>query len=118
MLHSAHRVDNVVVPPQHVATDYLPSGNVRRVLCSTISSGKSVSAPPEGVSSLVDTLSSLGVDPPFFTVPSLFSSSGWCRRRLSLDECLHLFDYSPLLFRKLKSKHRKLLLNCEGSRGY
>ena len=113
VLHSAHRVDFVVVPPLHSIDEFLPRGNVRRVLCSTVSSGKSVSAPPAGVSSLVDTLFPLGVDPPFFTVPSVFSSSGWCRRRLSLDERLHLFDYSPVLFRKLKSTHRKLLLTCD-----
>ena len=66
----------MVVPPPRASADCLPSGNVRRVLCATISTGKSVSAPPDGASSLVDTLFPLGVDPPFFTIPSVFSSSG------------------------------------------
>ena len=53
-----------IVPPQHSTAVFLPSGNVRRVLCATMSSGKFVSAPPNGASSLVNTLFPLGVDPP------------------------------------------------------
>ena len=96
----------VVALPPHTIADFLPSGNVRRVLCSTISGGRSVSAPLDGTSSLVDTMFPLDVVPHFFMVPCVFSSSGCCRRRLSLDERLHLFDYPPLLFCKLKSKQR------------
>ena len=84
-----------VAPLQYTTTDFLPIGNVRRVLCAIISSGKPVSAYLDGASSLVDTLFPLGVDPPFFAVSSIFSSSGWCRRRLSLDEQLNLLDYPP-----------------------
>ena len=76
VLHSAHRADMAVTPPQNSSANFLPSGNVRRVLCATISSGKSVSTSPGGASLLVDTLFPLGVDPPFFIVPSVLSSSG------------------------------------------
>ena len=84
VFHSVHRMDMAMTPSPHTTADFLPSGNVRRVLCSTISSGRSVSAPLQGPFLLVDTLFPLGVDQPFFTVPSVFSSTGWCRRRLSL----------------------------------
>ena len=114
VLHSASRLGLAVDPLPHSSSDFLPSGNVRRVLCSTVSGGKPIAAPIAGSSSLVDTLFPLNVVTPFFIVPSVFSPSGWCRRRLSLDERLHLLDFPPLLFRKLQGSQRKLLLECGG----
>lgn len=65
-----------------------------------------MSTPSVEGSLLVDTLFPLGVDPPYFNLPSICAPSGWFRRRLSLDEMSRLCDYPPILFRKLISKQR------------
>ena len=45
---------------------------------------------------------------------SFLRKSRWCKRRLSSDELLLLWDNPPLLFRKLKGKDRKRLLSWKG----
>ena len=93
VLHLTHRLYKMVAPLYHTDKGLLLSGNIKRVLFSTISNVKLVPPPSTGASFLVDNLFPLGIGPHFFTVYSVFSKSGWCRRRLSLDEILHLFDY-------------------------
>ena len=62
-------MDIAVAPHQHTNANFLSCGNVRWILCATICSGKYVSTPLRGDSTLIDTLSPLGTSQPFFTVP-------------------------------------------------
>lgn len=83
VLNLASWLGIAVASPFHTSADFFPSGNVRRVPSSKISNGQPVSTPLAVYSSLVDTLFPLGIVSLFFTVPSVFSLSDWCRHRLS-----------------------------------
>ena len=77
MLYLVHSLNIVVTSPPLHTDHFLPSGNISRILCSTISCDKPVSTPSVGVVLLVNTLLLLGVDPPFFITFSVFVPSGW-----------------------------------------
>ena len=67
-----------------------PRGIVRRVICSTVSSGRPVSPPSPTKKLLVDTLYPIGCYIPYFILPSIFSTSSWCKRILNSDKIFHL----------------------------
>ena len=93
----------------------IPPGNVCRFVCSTEYSRKQSPAPFSSDTLLIDNFSPLTVLLTHsFILPSVCSKSGWCKRRLSSDELLLLWDYPPLLFRKIKGKDRKRLLAWNG----
>lgn len=96
VLHSASRWDMMVIPVLP-SPQIIPPGNVRCAVCSTVYRGQPSPPPSSSDTSLLDTLYSLAGSPPSFILPSVFSTLGWYKPRLSSNEILLLWDYPPLI---------------------
>ena len=107
-IHSLHR-SNTVYAPNVNKHDELPSGTIRRVVNSTISRGKVVLAPSTDILQAIDGMYSIANTATSFLLPSVFSTTGWVNRQLTIDELLQLWDYSPALIKTLAGNHRKWL---------
>ena len=107
VLHSLHRLGYVALP-LWTSFPALPSGNIRRVINTTEPGGTPAAAPSTLVDSL-DILYPLGGANKAYLVPSVFMTSGFCTRLLSLAELFALWDLPHSLFKSLTRPQRVLL---------
>ena len=87
----------------------LPPGNIRRVVNPCASRGRAIPLPSASHMSRLGSLYPLQDQSSPIKVPSVFTESGWCSRRLTLPELFQLWDSPSTLFRRLAIKHRKWL---------
>ena len=85
----------------------LPSDSLRRVINSSVSGGRDIAQPSAARVGLLDSVCKLIHFKSLFSLPSVFSSSGWCYRRLSFPKLFQLWDFSPSFYRALSLKHRQ-----------
>ena len=107
-IHSLHR-SRTVYAPNVEKHHKLPSGTIRRMVNSTISRGKVVVAPSSDTLQAIDEMYLIANASTVFLLPSVFSTTGWVKRQLHLDELLQLWDYSLALIQTMAGKHRKWL---------
>ena len=95
----------------------LPASSVYRVIDARAGNGRPVSCPHSTSSSssgiLCHTLFPLGNSFTRFVVPSAFTPSGWCLRKLTLQEKLALRDYPVDTLSCFSVPKQRLLLHWD-----
>ena len=88
-IHSLHR-SNTFYAPDVGNLHQLPSGTIRRVVNSTISRDKVVSAPSSVDLQAIYKIYSIENTSDLLLLPLVFSTIGWCKRQLHLNELIQL----------------------------